>query len=171
MPDVVSPLLASFVRQSETLLVDVTLSVRQKLSKNCTEFYLVERQVRESHRRVLSEQRCSMESHLCVPMARTVKAALVLVTKDGTFLCTEALLPKGIYCRSSILRVANDRISCARKHLCSKARTVLAVLYVRHKGRHFSSEGLVQTALVHKGNQGHTRCLFMFNVTWTNPAS
>ena len=29
MLDVVSPLLASFVRQSETLLVDVTLSVRQ----------------------------------------------------------------------------------------------------------------------------------------------
>ena len=54
---------------------------------------------------------------------------------------------------------------------CARSTYCLAVLYVRHKGRHFSSEGLVQAALVHKGNQGHTRCLFMFNVTWTNPAS
>ena len=104
VPDGVSPLLASFVRQSETLLVDVTLSVRQKLSKNCTEFYLVERQVRESHRCVLSLQRCSWSLTSACRMARTVKAVL--------------------------LRVANDRISCARKHFCPKAFTVEAVFYV-----------------------------------------
>ena len=60
------------------------------------------------------------------------------------------------------LRVASDRILCARKHLCSKARTVLAVLYVRLKGRHFSSEGLVQTALVLKvtrDTRGASLCL------------
>jgi len=152
VPDGVSPLLASFVRQSETLLVDVTLSVRQII-------------IEKLHRILSCHERSARVTQVCT------LSALVLVTKDSTFLCTEALLPEGFYCRSSILRVANDRISCARKHLCSKARTVLAVLYVRHKGRHFSSEGLVQTALVHKGNQGHTRCLFMFNVTWTNPAS
>ena len=104
VPNGVSPLLASFVRQSETLLVDVTLSVRKKMSKNCTEFYLVERQVRESHRRVLSEQRCSMEPHLCVP--------------------------NGTYCQSSTCTCHKGRYFLVHgSTLCPKARTVKAILY------------------------------------------
>ena len=109
--------------------------------------------------------------HSVSQMTRAVKAALAHVAKRPYILVHGSTLARRHLLSKQYLRVASDRILCARKHLCSKARTVLAVLYVRHKRRHFSSEGLVQTALVHKGNQGHTRCLFMFNVTWTNPAS
>ena len=35
------------------------------------------------------------------------------------------------------LRVASDRILCARRHLCSKARTVLAILNVRQQRTSF----------------------------------
>ena len=104
-PNGVSPLQTSFVRQSETLLVDVTLSVRQII-------------IEKLHRILSCHERSARVTQVCT------LSALVLVTKDNTFLCTEALLPEGFYCRSSILRAANDRILCARKHLCSKARTV-----------------------------------------------
>ena len=70
------------------------------------------------------------ESTLCRNRHVLSKQHWYTSLSDGTFLCTGALLPEGIYCRSSILRVANDRILCARKHLCSKARTAKQYFYV-----------------------------------------
>ena len=69
-----SPLLASFVRQSETLLVDVTLSVRQII-------------IEKLHRILSCHERSARVTQVCT------LSALVLVTEDSTFLCTEALLP------------------------------------------------------------------------------
>ena len=85
--------------------------------------------------RVASDRIHCARKHLC-SKARTAKKhfyasrTTVFLVHGGTF-ARRHLLSK------QYLRVASDRILCARKHLCSKARTVLAVLYVRLKGRHF----------------------------------
>ena len=73
---------------------------------------------------VVGFARCSMEPHLCVPNGTYCQSSTFTCRERPYFLCTEALMLKGILLSKQYLRVASDRILCARKHLCSKARTV-----------------------------------------------
>ena len=82
------------MRQSETLLVDVTLSVRQEIVEKLHRILSChETSARVTQVCTLAAEVLTWSLTSACRMARTVKAALVLVTKDGTFLCTEALLP------------------------------------------------------------------------------